>query len=148
MFELTITPFQLAIAAIVIVIIIVLVVWMFMGGRGSRGGVRTSDALHIRDRWVRIVKNAEINNPIACAHAVVEADKLFDEALKSLRLPGKDMGGRLKVLVSRKPEFRFIWPAHILRNSVVHDTYQDHSVGEMKKALEDYEKALRKLGII
>ncbi len=78
----------------------------------------------------------------------MEADKLFDEALKSMRLPGKDMGGRLKVLVSRRSEFRFVWPAHILRNSIVHDTYQEHSVGECRKALEDYERAFRKLGVL
>ena len=55
------------------------------------------------------------------ALALIEADKLLDFFLKARHFAGNTLGERLKVAGYRFPELRKVWPAHKMRNRIVHE---------------------------
>ncbi|MFA7286160.1 MAG: hypothetical protein WC052_00655 [Patescibacteria group bacterium] len=80
--------------------------------------------------------------------AVIEADKLFDRVLKAKSLPGKDMGERLRFLTRSKPQLRYVWPAHLTRNRLVHEANYQPDRGTARRAVHTFGKALRELGVL
>jgi hypothetical protein len=80
--------------------------------------------------------------------AILEADKLLDLALKSMMMPGKDLGERLKAACHKYPNVRQVWAAHIVRNKIAHETDFHVSKGMAHKALRQFKKAFRELGIL
>jgi len=80
--------------------------------------------------------------------AVIEADKLLDAALKSIVMPGNTLGERLKMACYKYPKLKDVWWAHKLRNNIVHDHSYELRGGEAKKALAEFEDALKVLNIL
>jgi hypothetical protein len=79
--------------------------------------------------------------------AVIDADKLLDEALKKLRYRGKTMGERL---VAAQRDIRnndAVWYGHKLRNKIVHE---DIKLGkrDVMQALQGFRDALKDLGAL
>ncbi len=80
--------------------------------------------------------------------AVIEADKLLDEALKQLRFKGGTMGERM---VSAQKSFKkadSVWMAHKLRNKIVHETDFAPKKHHIQQALLSFRQALRDLGAL
>lgn len=89
-----------------------------------------------------------MNGDMGVKLAVIEADNLLDAALKSLVMPGDTLGERLKVACYKYPKLKNVWWAHKLRNNLVHDhSFRLHS-SEAKRALGEFEKALKELKIL
>jgi hypothetical protein len=79
--------------------------------------------------------------------AVINADKLLDDALKKRRFRGKTMGERM---VSAQKWFSnndSVWYGHKLRNRLVHeaDTTKLREA-DVKQALDGFRRALKDLG--
>lgn len=97
-------------------------------------------------RWLELQK--------LCAHettwplAVINADKLLDEALKARRYKGKTMGERL---VSAQRDFAnndTVWFGHKLRNKLVHEEVRNMKRREVEQALRGFRQALQDLGAL
>ena len=99
------------------------------------------------ETWAQILSTAE-QGIMGAKLAVMEADKLLDAALKSMVLPGETLGERLKSAQYKYPDIRRVWGAHRLRNQLVHDSSFQISIGQAKRALKDYEAALKVLNIL
>jgi hypothetical protein len=80
--------------------------------------------------------------------AVINADKLVDEALKKQRYKGKTMGERLVAAQHDLTSNDTIWFGHKLRNKLVHEDYKLNSKNDVKSALMGFLQALRDLGAI
>lgn len=80
--------------------------------------------------------------------AVINADKLVAKALEELRIPGQNMGERLKVSTKRFSNLDALWAAHKLRNQVVHETNVQLTSNQVKQALVQFKQALKDLGAI
>jgi hypothetical protein len=78
--------------------------------------------------------------------AVINADKLVDEALKKQRYKGKTMGERLVAAQHELSSNDTIWFGHKLRNKLVHEDYKLTSKNDVKNALLGFLQALRDLG--
>lgn len=81
------------------------------------------------------------------ALAIIDADKLLDEALKQRRYKGKTMGERL---VSAQRDFSDndgIWYGHKLRNRLVHEDVKLREA-DVKDALLGLRQGLRDLGAL
>ena len=80
--------------------------------------------------------------------AVINADKLLDNALKKRRFPGKTMGERLVAAQRKLSNNDGVWFAHKLRNKLVHE--QDVTLREkdVKDALVGIRQALKDLGAL
>jgi hypothetical protein len=101
----------------------------------------------IREMWDEISAQADLS-VMGAKLAVIEADKLLDNVLRSMVIPGETMGERLKAAGYKYPKLRDVWPAHKLRNQLVHDSAFQLTQGHAKRALKDFEKALRVLNVL
>jgi len=80
--------------------------------------------------------------------AVINADKLLDEALKKRKYKGKTMGERL---VSAQHEIRnndHVWFGHKLRNKLVHEDFTKLKKKDVLEAMVGFREALKDLGAL
>lgn len=73
-------------------------------------------------KWALVQKHVNSENPAEWRLAILEADILLDVLVRDLRLPGENLGERLKA-ADRK---RFVtidqaWEAHKIRNAIAHE---------------------------
>lgn len=101
----------------------------------------------VKKRWVEIMKTAD-QGAMGSKLALIEADKLLDHVLKSMMIPGETLGERLKMAAYKYPAITKVWPAHKLRNQLVHDSAFELRSREARRALDDFHQALRTLRII
>ena len=104
---------------------------------------------HLNKSWqkilIRLGKSDEANMRLA----LIEADNLFDELLKQMRLPGESMADRLRYIDSSQiSNIDEIWRAHKLRNVLVHNHEYQITRNEMEFGVKAYEKALKELEFI
>lgn len=98
----------------------------------------------VRHAWDQIEKNS-VHGLMGAKLAVIEADKLVDNVLKSMLIPGETMGERLKAAQYSYADIRKVWPAHKLRNQLVHDSAFEITQSQAKRALKDFYAALKTL---
>jgi len=80
--------------------------------------------------------------------AVIDADKLLDEALKKRNFRGKTMGERLVSAQRTLKDNDAVWYAHKLRNRLVHEPDVRLKKAEAQNALAGFKKGLQDLGAL
>ena len=136
-----------AIPLIVAILIVGIFVFVAMMLNGRRGGHKL-DVEHYQTAWLKIENELNQNNPASFSLAVLDADKLLDEALRDLRVPGATLGERLKHSSDRFTNLNKIWAAHKLRNQTAHETGFHPSYKQARFALAVFKQALKDLGAI
>ena len=96
----------------------------------------------VRARWEEIMKTSD-QGVMGAKLALIEADKLLDHVLKSMMMPGDTLGERLKMAAYKYPAITKVWPAHKLRNQLVHDSAFQLRQSEAKYALGEFKNALK-----
>jgi hypothetical protein len=112
----------------------------------KRGGVLDVDKYRVR--WLSIEQSLDKANEASCHMAILNADKLVDQAMKDKGVSGNTMGERLKAASSSFTNRNDIWEAHKLRNKIAHEP--DFRVGydRSRRALAGFKRALKDLGAI
>ncbi len=101
---------------------------------------------HLNKSWQKILSRLNKNDEANLRIALIEADNLFDDLLKQMRLPGESMADRLKYLDSSQiSNIDEIWQAHKLRNTIVHNPEYPITRNEIEFGVKTYEKALKEL---
>ncbi len=99
--------------------------------------------------WQKVLSHLSKNDEASLHMALIEADKIFDELLKLMGLPGESMADRLKYLNSAQvSNIEEIWQAHKLRNQLVHGSEYPVARSEIEFGVRAYEKALKELKFI
>jgi len=81
--------------------------------------------------------------------AILEADKVLNEALRAAGVPGIQLGDRLKrARASQIPNLDDLWQAHKLRNQIAHEPDFKLKRDLAERALGIYEIALKNLGVL
>jgi hypothetical protein len=80
--------------------------------------------------------------------AIIEADKLLDEALKKKKFSGKSMGGRLTKAQHVLTDNEGVWFGHKLRNKAEADPEAKLKEKDVKNALVGIRQALKDLGAL
>lgn len=80
--------------------------------------------------------------------AIINADKLLDEALKRRRYKGKTMGERLMAAQHDISNNDLVWFGHKLRNKLVHEDLKKLKKKEVLEALVGFREALKDLGAL
>jgi hypothetical protein len=80
--------------------------------------------------------------------AIIDADKLLDEALKKSHYKGKTMGERLVSAQRSIGDNDGVWYGHKLRNRLVHETDVKLKERDVKDALLGIRGALKDLGAL
>jgi len=96
--------------------------------------------------WLELL--ARVKTPEGMMLAIIDADKLLDEALKKRGFRGKTMGERL---VSAQRSFSnndSVWYAHKLRNRLVHEPNVRLKKREAQNALAGVKDGLHDLGAL
>jgi hypothetical protein len=130
------------VVALVAVLIVVFSVSFFARNR-RRSGL---DQAQFLARWKEVqALYAEKNTwPLA----IINADKLVDDALKKSKYKGKTMGERLVSAQHDLSSNDGIWFGHKLRNKLVHEEFTIKSKAEVKEALLGFLQALKDLGAL
>jgi|GEM_PF-995669 len=108
------------------------------------------DRQYIQAEWQKIQEAMTVGGESRYQQAVISADKILDYVLKA-RIAGETMGDRLKnatTLFSNRDTYQAAWDGHKLRNRLVHETNYQTVSWEAKRAIQDYERALRDLGVL
>ncbi len=130
----------LAVGAGVIIVILVVVAGIF-----ARRG-RKLNAAYYEKKWNELQKL--LKDTATWPLAIIDADKLLDQALKDRRFKGKTMGERL---VAAQREIKYndeVWFGHKLRNKLVHESDIKLRERDVKDALLGIKAALKDLGAL
>lgn len=103
---------------------------------------------HFTKRWKELQQNCATRK--TWPDAIVQADKLLDEALKKAKYKGKTTGERLVSAQHTLTSNDMVWFGHKLRNRI---EGEDVDVRKLKKqdvvdALSGFREALRDLGAL
>ena len=97
-------------------------------------------------QWAELL--ARVKSPEGMVLAIVDADKLLDQALKKHHLKGKTMGERLVSAQRLLSDNDAVWYAHKLRNRLVHEPNVRLKKREAQQALAGFRQGLRDLGAL
>lgn len=103
---------------------------------------------YIKEQWDRIMKHASGGTPQEFTLAIIDADKLVDEVLKTSGVPGDQMADKLE-WVTKKTQLKTadkIWQAHRIRNELVHTTGFKISERDARNVLNAYQEFFKEIG--
>lgn len=107
---------------------------------------RSLNDKYFRERWQELQKQLADKNTWPLA--IIDADKLLDEALKRRKFKGKTMGERMVSAQRTLSSNDTVWYAHKMRNKIVHEDYKIARKNDVKDALLGYLQALKDLGAL
>lgn len=129
--------------AIVLVFGVALFAFITLGKRGKPLAVDK-----YRVRWMTIEHSLIKDQPASYHMAILNADKLVEQALKDSGVTGQTMGERLKNAKAQFTRLDALWSAHKLRNQVAHEPDVKISYDQARRALAGFKRALKDLGAI
>ncbi|HWZ65411.1 MAG TPA: hypothetical protein VNX65_01280 [Patescibacteria group bacterium] len=134
---------QIILFLFVLIIGLGLLFWIVVSSnRGSR-----LDREDFAKRWRRI-EVLRGQGETAWQLAIIEADKLLDQALQANGYPGKTMGERLRDARSALADNDGVWQAHKLRNQIAHENDVRLNKISVDRALGKFKAALKSLGAL
>lgn len=127
-------------------------VWSMLTAIGRLFGLKPKPGVSLGvlvSHWQHVEQLADSNDPHQLQSALFEADKVLDEALRLLRLPGETLGERLQNARLRFPSnssYQAAWAGHKLRNRLAHELGSAPAV-ELTDGISQFRLALRSLGL-
>lgn len=103
------------------------------------------DVAYFQSRWLEA--QGYCKDKTTWPLAIINADKLLDEALKRRKFKGKTMGERMVAAQRELSDNDGVWFAHKLRNRLVHESDVKLKEGDVKRALVGIRQALKDLGV-
>jgi hypothetical protein len=131
----------LAIAAIVVLLVLVFGVSFLLKRKP-----KTLNQAYYQERWQKL--QGMLKDKETWPLAVIDADKLLDDALKRSKYRGKTMGERLVSAQRDISNNDGTWYGHKLRNRIVHESDIKLREREVKDALIGIRSALKDLGAL
>ncbi|PJE65460.1 hypothetical protein COU91_01515 [Candidatus Saccharibacteria bacterium CG10_big_fil_rev_8_21_14_0_10_47_8] len=101
---------------------------------------------YFQKKWLELLARVKTSDGIVLA--VIDADKLLDEALKRRNFNGKTMGERLVAAQRSLTDNDSVWYAHKLRNRLVHEPDTKLKKREAQNALAGFRRGLKDLGAL
>lgn len=101
---------------------------------------------YYQDRWQTL--QGLLKDKSTWPLAVIDADKLLDDALKRSHYKGKTMGERLVSAQRNISDNDGVWFGHKLRNRLVHESNVKLTEKTVKEALIGIRAALKDLGAL
>ncbi len=101
------------------------------------------------ERWEKIKKKLDSDNPSDWNLAIIDADKILDEMLVAMGHLGENLGERLKsVEPSDFLTLNEAWEAHKVRNQIAHEDNFVLTQREAKAAIAKFEKVFQEFNYI
>lgn len=122
------------------------VIVLFIINRLARRRPKKLNREYFSSRWSDLLQKVKTADGMVLA--VIDADKLLDEALKKHHFKGKTVGERLVAAQRSLSDNDSVWYAHKLRNRLVHEPDIRLKKRECQTALAGFRQALRDLGAL
>ena len=119
---------------------------LFVITRLSRRMPRRLSQSYFHRRWSELLTRVKTADGMVLA--VIDADKLLDEALRKRRFKGRTMGERMVSAQRALSDNDGAWYAHKLRNRLVHEPNIRLKKRECQLALGGFRQALKDLGAL
>ena len=100
-----------------------------------------------REKWLRLMNEMDDKNQSSLAIAVLNADRLLDEALRERGVAGETLGERLKNGKELFSDRQGVWEAHKLRNRIAHEEIKMNAK-QARKAMSGFKTALKDVGAL
>lgn len=100
-------------------------------------------------RWKKIQEKLESSNESDWKLAIIEADAMLDDIVKSLGYRGDTMGERMRQI--KPDQFAYLddaWRAHKVRNFIAHDSDYVVRHETAKRTLDIYRKVFNQFSIL
>lgn len=101
---------------------------------------------YFHQKWIDLL--TRVKTPEGMILAVIDADKLLDEALRRKHYKGKTTGERLVAAQRDLSDNDAVWYAHKLRNRLVHEPDTQLKKREAQAALAGFRQGLKDLGML
>lgn len=101
------------------------------------------DSKYYRDKWAKIEQVQKMGEP-GWQVAIIQADKLLDQALKERGFSGETMGDRLKSSHAGDK----VWAAHKIRNRIAHEADVKLNPVMVSQALRGFKQGLKNVGAL
>ncbi|MBU2214044.1 hypothetical protein KKC44_00460 [Patescibacteria group bacterium] len=121
---------------IIVTLAVLMLVYMVWSLRNGRRKLSSQAHKKIMALWFAM---EQMHDPV---RKVMEADAIFDRALKELGYEGA-LGDKLKAAGPHISNLDAVWSAHKLRNRLAHEPGGAVSDSEVKGALSAFKKALK-----
>lgn len=131
----------LSVAAVVVILILILA-----SGALVKRRPKPLNKPYYQERWQTL--QGLLKDKTTWPLAVIDADKLLDEALKKSHFKGKTMGERLVSAQRNISDNDGVWFGHKLRNRLVHESNVKLTEKTVKDALLGIRSALKDLGAL
>jgi hypothetical protein len=129
-----------------IAIIVFGILMLLAVSRLAKRGGHKLDQSYFQASWMELL--ARVKTPEGMMLAIIDADKLLDEALRRHRFKGKTMGERLVSAQRMISDNDAVWYAHKLRNRLVHEPNIRLKKKEAQTALAGFKQGLKDLGAL
>lgn len=133
--------FEMLVAAAVVLAGIMLVL-----GLATKKTPRKLNTVYFQNQWQDLQKFCA--NKDTWPLAIMNADKLLDEALVKRKFTGKTMGERMVSAQRVLTENDSAWRAHKLRNRLAHENNVKLKQHDVRQALMGFRQALKDLGAL
>jgi hypothetical protein len=127
------------------IIIFGIIILGLMARFGPRRAPRLNQE-YFQHQWMELL--ARVKTPEGMMLAIIDADKLLDQALKKRHFRGKTMGERLVSAQRFISDNDSAWYAHKLRNRLVHEPNVKLKKKEAQMALSGFRQSLKDLGAL
>ncbi len=99
-------------------------------------------------RWLEIEGQLKSGDASSQHMAILNADKLLDQALKETGSKGATMGERMKARQGVWSNINAVWAAHKLRNQIAHEPNVNISEETARRALVSFKRGLKDLEVM
>ena len=120
----------------------------FHKGKGGAKSITTADKEAFQGYWGQVDYCLLQSNQLL--NALMEADKILDQALIRKGAEGNTLGERLKYAEKffNADLYQEIWRAHKLRNTLAHEVGAEINEKEIKYSVATIKKAITYLGLL
>ena len=99
-------------------------------------------------KWLEIENSVTRDNTASWQLAIMNADKLLDQALRERRFRGQTMGERMKSAQKTWKNANHVWGAHKIRNQLAHEVNANVTYDTTLRSLSAFKQGLKDLGAI
>ncbi len=99
-------------------------------------------------KWLEIENSVTRDNAASWQLAIMNADKLLDQALRERRFKGQTMGERMKSANKAWKNANHVWGAHKIRNQLAHEVNANVTYDITLRSLSAFKQGLKDLGAI
>lgn len=129
--------------AVLLAAIVGVVYLMVTSKHGSQLNVQ-----RYQTKWLEIENSVTRDNAASWQLAIMNADKLLDQALRERRFRGQTMGERMKSAQKTWKNANHVWGAHKIRNQLAHEVNAKVTYDITLRSLSAFKQGLKDLGAI